>query len=73
MVLAVATDLPRIILVGEEGNLLPNFEIRRGKTHPTQMKWHPTFQALAIGWQDGTVTLWQEDDRNTRDEKVSFF
>jgi hypothetical protein len=36
------------------------------------MKWHPTFQALAIGWSDGTITLWQEDDRNTRDEKVSF-
>lgn len=35
------------------------------------MKWHPTFQALAIGWSDGTITLWQEDDRNTRDEKVS--
>jgi hypothetical protein len=31
MLLAIATDLPRIIIVGEEGNLLPEHEIRRGK------------------------------------------
>jgi hypothetical protein len=31
MLLAVATDLPRIIFVGEEGNLMPELEIRRGK------------------------------------------
>ena len=30
MILAVATDAPRIILVGEEGNVLPDIEINRG-------------------------------------------
>lgn len=33
MILALATDQPRILLIGEEGNLLANHEIRRGKTH----------------------------------------
>lgn len=34
------------------------------------MKWHPVAHSLAIGWQDGCITLWHEDDRLTRDEKV---
>ena len=28
------------------------------------------FPALAIGWDDGVVTLWNEDDRLSREEKV---
>ena len=31
MVLAVATDRPRIIIMGEDGTIMPNFEIARGK------------------------------------------
>jgi len=71
IVLAVATSAPRIIFVGEEGNVLPNFEISRNKTPICILKWHPVIQALAVGWQDGTITLWNEDERLTRDEKVS--
>jgi hypothetical protein len=32
VVLAIATNLPRIIFVSEEGVVVPNFQIQRGKT-----------------------------------------
>ena len=34
------------------------------------LNWHPLMQALAISWQDGTMTLWNEDERLTREEKT---
>ena len=71
VMLAVATNTPRIVFMSDEGTMVPNFEITRGKNHITQMKWHPVLHALAIGWSDGCITLWQEDDRLIRDEKVS--
>ena len=71
--LAVATNAPRIIFMNDEGNIEPNFEITRGKNSITEMKWHPLIHALAIGWSDGCLTLWQEDDRLIRDEKVSVY
>ena len=71
VVLAVSTDTPRIVFMNEEGAIIPNFEIMRGKTYVEKMCWHPIIHALAIGWADGCVTLWHEDERLTRDEKVS--
>ena len=50
MILAVATNAPRIIFVNEEGAVLPDFEILSGKNQVNLIKWHPVFQALAIGW-----------------------
>jgi len=32
MILAIATNKPRVLFVNEEGQLVPNFEISRGKT-----------------------------------------
>ena len=55
MILAVATNAPKIIFVQEEGNVLPNFQIVRGKSRAVALKWHPVFQALAIGWDDGKL------------------
>ena len=70
MILAVSTNAPKIIFVQEEGNVVPNFEISRGKIKAVSLRWHPIFQALAIGWDDGAITLWNEDERLTREEKV---
>jgi intraflagellar transport protein 140 len=70
MVLAVATSKPRIVFVNEEGKQIPNFEIGRGKVVPTFLRWHPLVQSLAIGWSDGCLTLWNEDQRLTREDKV---
>ena len=66
MILAIATNKPRIIFVNEEGKMLPNFEIQRGKILPVCLKWHPVFQSLAIGWSDGCVTLSLTLTRGTR-------
>ena len=73
LVLAVATDKPRIIFMSDEGTIMPNFEIKRGKNAIVKMQWHPIIHSLAIGWEDGCITLWHEDDRLTRDEKVRKF
>jgi intraflagellar transport protein 140 len=70
MVLAVATSKPRIVFVNEEGKQIQNFEISRGNVKPTYLKWHPLIQSLAIGWADGCLTLWNEDQRLTREDKV---
>lgn len=43
MILAIATNKPRIVFVNEEGVLLPNLDVQRGTTAPVCMKWHPTF------------------------------
>ena len=69
MILAISTSAPRIIFISEDGNVVPNFEIVRNKMPIQTIKWHPLIQALAIGWQDGTITLWNEDERLTRDDK----
>jgi intraflagellar transport protein 140 len=70
MMLAVATSAPRIIFISEEGAVVPNFEIARKKCAVSSLKWHPLMQALAIGWEDGFMTLWNEDERLTRDDKT---
>ena len=43
MILAVSTNTPKIIFVQEEGNILPNFQIARGKNRAVALKWHPIF------------------------------
>ena len=69
MVLAVTTNAPRIIFIQEDGTVVPNFEIARNKVPVAQIAWHPLLQALAIGWQDGVLTLWNEDARYTQEDK----
>jgi hypothetical protein len=43
MILAIATDRPRVIFVNEEGQMFPKFEIVKGKLSPVCLKWHPHF------------------------------
>jgi WD40 repeat protein len=70
MVLAVATNLPRVIFITEDGLIVPNFEISKNKTAIQNLVWHPTNSALAVGYQDGNVLLWNEDERLSRDDKA---
>lgn len=69
-VLAVATNLPRVIFISEEGLMIPNFDIQRNKVPIQTLEWHPQIQALAIGYTDGQLLLWNEDERLTRDDKA---
>jgi len=68
--LAVSTSAPRIIFVQEEATIVPDFEINNRGKIASVLSWHPMFPSLAIGWQDGVITLWNEDQRLTREEKV---
>ena len=43
MILAVSTQAPHILFVQEEGNIVPNFEISRGKIKALALRWHPIF------------------------------
>ena len=70
-ILAVATNKPRVLFMNDEGSIMTNHELQRGNVTVATLKWHPVTHALAIGWADGCITLWQEDSRLTRDEKVS--
>jgi len=72
--LAVSTTAPRLIFVQEEAQVVTDLDtsslnFSRGKL-ACVMQWHPMLPSLAIGWQDGVITLWNEDPRLTREEKV---
>jgi len=42
-------------------------EIERGLT-PTSIAWHPTHLVLAIGWQNGLITIWYGDNNTTKED-----
>jgi len=66
--LALSTTLPRVIFLQEEV-IMGEYEINKGKKC-TALKWHPMFLTLGLGWEDGTVSLWSEDDKILREEKM---
>ena len=68
-ILAVSTSQPRVIFVQEEGTVVPNFDISRGKI-ATVLKWHPQFPGLAIGYEDGAIMMWNEDSRLIKEDKL---
>ena len=37
-----------------------DYELARNIT-PTGMDWHPSQALLAIGWENGTITLWNDE------------
>ena len=66
--LALATTLPRVIFLQEEV-IVQEYEINKGKKC-TALKWNPLYLSLGLGWEDGSVSLWSEDDRILREEKL---
>ena len=66
--LSISTSLPRIIFLQEEV-IVNEYEINKGK-QATALKWHPIYLWLGIGWADGTVALWSEEDKLLREEKM---
>ena len=50
--LALSTTYPRILFIQEEGIILPELQIAKGKK-ATTLSWHPVYPQLAIGWDDG--------------------
>lgn len=66
--LAISTSHPRIIFLQEEV-IVNEYEIIKGKP-ALAMKWHPVFLSLGIGWADGSVALWNAEDKLLREEKM---
>jgi len=67
-ILAMSTTFPRVSFYQEDGIQLTNLDIIKGKLAST-IKWHPTAVTLAIGWEDGTLSLWNEEDKSIKEEK----
>lgn len=63
--LAVATPI-RIMFYNENGEKM-EFELNKGVT-PTYIEFHPHQSQLAIGWQNGCVTLFNEDQKMVKEE-----
>jgi len=70
-ILAVATGNGQITMYHEEGDAIePAVDIKRsGKC--THMAWHPKLALLACGWDDGTVWIWSESDRQHRENSIT--
>jgi len=60
--LVLSTTMPRIIFLQEE-IAIKSYEIKRGK-RCTALKFHPHISFLVLGWEDGSITLWTEEDRS---------
>ena len=63
--LAVATQT-RVIFFNESGEKL-DFELFKGAV-PTYIEYHPSQPQLAIGWQSGVLTLFNEDQKMIKEE-----
>jgi len=63
--LAVATNT-RVLFYNDSGEKL-DIEINRNLT-PTAMAWHPVYSVLAVGWQNGLITLWNGENNTTRED-----
>ncbi|XP_074648558.1 intraflagellar transport protein 140 homolog [Tubulanus polymorphus] len=46
----------------DEGEHLPNATIER-QCPPTCLTWHPTKKILAVGWDSGEITIWNDQER----------
>ncbi len=64
-ILAVTT-ISRVLFFNDAGEKM-ELEIERGLT-PTAIAWHPTHLVLAIGWQNGLITLWYGDNNTTKED-----
>lgn len=51
----------RVTISGEDGQIVSS--VARS-TQPTSVAWHPSLKVLAVGWKDGVVSLWREDEPN---------
>ncbi|GFS01827.1 intraflagellar transport protein 140 homolog [Elysia marginata] len=51
-----------VSLFNEEGEKLQHKPIAHS-SHPSSYAWHPTRKIIAVGWETGEITLWNEQDK----------
>ncbi|CAK55887.1 unnamed protein product (macronuclear) [Paramecium tetraurelia] len=65
--IAICT-ISRVMLYNDQGEKF-DYELARNQK-PTAIAWHPIQPQLSIGWQNGTITIWQEDTRTAKEESA---
>lgn len=65
--IAVCTQ-NKILLYADNGEK-HDYELARN-IQPTAMDWHPSLAILAIGWENGTITLWDADAKQAKEETM---
>ncbi|BFZ17235.1 hypothetical protein BsWGS_20274 [Bradybaena similaris] len=55
-----------VVLFNEEGEKLQHKPITH-QCHPSSYAWHPTRKILAVGWETGEISLWNEQDKELID------
>ena len=60
------TTSNKIHLYNESGEK-HQYELSRAIT-PTAIEWHPFNPVLAIGWDNGRITIWNEDTKAPKEE-----
>lgn len=66
--LALSTTLPRIIFLQEE-MIIQKYEINKRKKC-TALEWHPVYLSLGLGWEDGTVSIWTEENQSFKEDRT---
>lgn len=64
---SIAVCTPNKILLYADNGDKHDYELARN-IQPTALDWHPTLPQLAIGWENGTVTLWNDDQKAAKEE-----
>jgi len=70
--LALSFDNNTVQQYYDEGERIEDVVLDR-KTHSSSaLDWHPKAKLLAMGWSDGTVSVWTEQDKNSqREDKMA--
>eukprot|EP00743_Colponemidia_sp_Colp-15_P005070 GILK01005459.1.p1 GENE.GILK01005459.1~~GILK01005459.1.p1 ORF type:complete len:1424 (+),score=370.05 GILK01005459.1:129-4400(+) len=68
--LAIATNNNQVCLFQDEGDRLEDVQITRQKV-ARFLAWHPSAPVLAVGWEDGCLTIWNGLDKMTRDDTTT--
>lgn len=63
--LAVAT-VARVLFYNDSGEKM-DFEINRNLM-PTAICWHPHYSVLAVGWQNGLLTIWNGENNVCKED-----
>ncbi len=66
--LAVGTSTGKVYILNEEGEVQSGLNLSR-HCAPSKIIWHPYLPLLYIGWTDGMITIWNEDEKTTREER----
>eukprot|EP00002_Diphylleia_rotans_P014154 TRINITY_DN2751_c0_g1_i8.p1 TRINITY_DN2751_c0_g1~~TRINITY_DN2751_c0_g1_i8.p1 ORF type:complete len:1267 (-),score=275.99 TRINITY_DN2751_c0_g1_i8:1005-4805(-) len=66
-VMAASTKTNAVYFYNEEGDYLESEAIQK-TVQCNVLEWAPSARTIALGWADGTISLWNQPDQVSRDE-----